>query len=369
MDITERISMCLLRVRARMPFFGVLALFAEHRLSTEVPTAATNGRSIIFNPGFAATLRPEQLDAVMVHELLHAALLHTTRRGEREPVLWNIAADIVVNGIVRKEKGLTLPGDPLLDLSLEGFEVEEVYRILESKAQRLEAGLLAGDLLIPVPGQTGASAEEVRALAAHWRTALNEAMTMARQAGKLPAGMERHVDMVLEPRLDWRSILWRFIVRTPIDYSGFDRRFLGRGLYLETLEGESVSLRVAVDTSGSISQRDLASFLAELREIVRLYPNLEAQLYYCDAELYGPFPLDSDGLKRAQGGGGTSFIPFFERMAREVHSDIPSALVYLTDGHGAFPREKPELPVLWVVAAGGLPSNKFPFGEVARLDQ
>ena len=360
--------MCLLRIRARMPFFGALALFAEHRLSDDVLTAATDGRSVIFNAAFADSLSPKQLDGVMVHELLHAALLHSPRRGQRDPILWNIAADIVVNGIVRQEKRLELPGSPLIDSKLEQFEVEEVYRVLEAEGRKLQAGSLGGDLLEPAGAAGEGLAGDKEGLAAHWRAALSQAMALARQAvGNLPAGVERHADAILAPQLDWRSILWRFVVRTPVDYADFDRRFVGRGLYLETLVGESVQLRVAVDTSGSISEHDLAAFLAELREVVRLYPQLDAQLFYGDAALYGPFPLDGEGLKRAKGGGGTSFVPFFKKMAEEMDSGSEGLLVYLTDGHGKFPDKKPDLPVLWVVTPGGLPSRRFPFGEVARL--
>ena len=175
------------------------------------------------------------------------------------------------------------------------------------------------------------------------------------------------MDAILAPRLDWRSILWRFVVRTPVDYADFDRRFVGRGLYLETLTGESVHLRIAVDTSGSIGDHDLAAFLAELREILRLYPQLEAQLFYADAALYGPYPLDGEGLKLPKGGGGTSFVPFFRKMAEELDPGSSTVLLYLTDGHGTFPDKQPDLPVLWIVTPGGLPSRRFPFGEVARL--
>ena len=83
-------------------------------------------------------------------------------------------------------------------------------------------------------------------------------------------------------------MLWRHVVRTPVDYGGFDRRHVSRGLYLEELEGESVNVRVAVDTSGSVGQQDLRRFVAELREIIRLYPHINASLYFADA---GPLQL------------------------------------------------------------------------------
>lgn len=370
MDVAEKISLCQLRVRARMPFFGALALFAEHRLDGSVPTAATDGRTVCFNPRFAAGLGPAELDAVMVHELLHAALLHLPRRGAREPRLWNIAADIVVNGIVRAEHWLRLPGQAVTDEELEDFEVEEVYDILRTRRARPAKWILDGDLQGPggedAEDLTGAAAAELRA---HWRGALREAAVIQRsfQHGNLPAGLERLVGAVLEPQLDWRSVLWRFLVRTPVDFAGFDRRLVGRGLYLEELAGETVRVCIAVDTSGSIDSEELGQFLAELREILRLYPHIEAELYYADAELYGPHPLEEAALGLAQGGGGTSFEPFFKKMEQCEGLDAP-LLVYLTDGYGTFPKRVPEAAgVLWIVTQGGLESSRFPFGEVTRL--
>lgn len=106
-----------------------------------------------------------------------------------------------------------------------------------------------------------------------------------------------------------------------------------------------------------------------MRGILVAYPHLDGQLWYADAALYGPYPLSTDTpLSQPQGGGGTSFLPFFAALAQEsaTPSSAPLA-VYLTDGYGDFPAQPPDGPVLWVVAPGGLASEEFPFGEVARL--
>jgi hypothetical protein len=359
----DRIAASVLRIRARMPFFGALALFVEHVVSAQVPTAATDGRTVFFNPEFAASLKPSELDAVMVHELLHAALLHQTRRARRDPRLWNIAADIVVNGIIRTEKHLALPDGAVVDPVLAKFEVEEVYERLLGSKREFVFEWIGADLLEPGDG----SHECAEALRAHWRDAIRHAQTLVESVagGKVPRGMLRHVGQVTDPPLDWRTLLWRFLVRTPVDFAGFDRRFIGRGMYLEELAGETVRVRVAVDTSGSISSAELGVFLSEVREILSLYPGLEGELYFADSALYGPYEFSEEGMRRSRGGGGTSFVPFFRRM--ELEGDGNGVLIYLTDGHGTFPREAPAQEVLWVVSAGGLASAEFPFGTVARL--
>ena len=85
--------------------------------------------------------------------------------------------------------------------------------------------------------------------------------------------------------------------------------------------------------------------------------------------MYGPYPLGADApLPQPEGGGGTSFRPFFAALARESATSSGERLaVYLTDGYGDFSAQPPDDPVLWVVAPGGLASEAFPFGEVARL--
>ncbi len=360
----DTLSACILRLRKKAPFFGALSLFMHHGLDDTIETACTDGISVFFSPTFVDSLTPEEIDAVMVHELLHAALLHMGRRGARDPYLWNVAADIVVNGIIRKQPGLTLPLNPCIDYKLENYEVEEVYEILQSSVSPPSIVWIGQDIMadasIPL---------EADKIQAHWKQALQEAATITRALGHgaTPNGMQRLIDGITDPQLDWRSILWRFLVRTPVDFTNFDRRFIGQGLYLESLDGESVSVRIAIDTSGSISSTELASFITELREILRLYPQLDCELYYADAALHGPFTPEDENFENPVGGGGTSFVPFFDHLEETLSFGTTAVLVYLTDGYGTFPTRIPDQPVLWVVTPGGLPSATFPFGTVARL--
>jgi predicted metal-dependent peptidase len=377
MNAEERIAVAILRIRHRQPFFGVLALFAEHRLDPAVQTAATDGKVVVFNPEFAQSLSDSELDAVMVHELLHAALLHCPRRGERDGYLWNLAADIVVNGIIRQEPSLVLPAGACMDPDLEGYEVEEVYEIIRDRKKKPKNVWIGPDLFPagrPLENdQTAAAGARIPAdlteQEAYWKQAWQQATLLVEASGKgtLPAGLKLSIEALTAPQLDWRSLMWRFLVRTPVDFSGFDRRLVGRGLYLEALEGESISVRIAVDTSGSVDAGILTRFLSEVNEIVRLYPHLNAELFYADTSLYGPFGLSEALVEAPRGGGGTFFAPFFEHVAKSVEPGETTLLIYLTDGRGSFPRRTPEQPVLWVVTPGGLPSPDFPFGEVARL--
>jgi predicted metal-dependent peptidase len=132
------------------------------------------------------------------------------------------------------------------------------------------------------------------------------------------------------------------------------------------MDGETVSVALCIDTSGSIDDETLGRFLNELRGILRAYPKVDVQLYACDAKLHGPWPIDaeSEGIPKLPGGGGTDFRPFFKHLDKTT---APDAAIYLTDGYGDFPKQAPQYPTLWVITPGGLGAKSTPFGEVARL--
>lgn len=381
----RRISAAQLRLRTRHPFFATLALFAPLRFTDAVPTAATDGHALFFNPAYLDTLDDAELDGLLTHEILHAALLHALRRGEREPRRWNIACDIVVNGMAR-ESGLQLPAGAVEHPPWADMQAEEVYARLLREPPARPLDLLLVDLLAPATGadapapagESGAgplSAYRRAAIEAHWKTALNQARVVVnrlaeKRQGTLPVGNALEWGAVTEPQLDWRSILWRHLVRTPTDFYGFDRRFVGRGLYLDAMQGEAVEVAVCVDTSGSVGNDELGMFLGEIDGILGAYPHVYCQLFFCDAALDGPHELDTGAAPpRPVGGGGTDFRPFFRWLAKHPpsHGSAERLAVYLTDGYGTFPASAPEDNVLWVVIPGGLGSQEFPFGEVARL--
>lgn len=391
-ELEDLISATRLRLRMHAPFFAALAMFADVRFTEAVPMAATDGRTLWFHPQVYGDLPADQRDALFLHELLHAALLHPLRRGLRVLEIFNIAADIVVNGMVSAEPSLRLPHGAIRDERLENFSVEEIYELLQKQPPRERAFLPLQDLMSPgtinpADHSTAKSPlsdshigehksfgphhdHDLQELEAHWKQAIQQARVLAQGQGKgeLPAGLQRHLDAIAEPQLDWRSQLWRYLVHTPNDYSGYDRRFIHQGFYLDYLEGESVEVYCCIDTSGSVGDEELNLFLAELRGILSAYPMLRCWLFYADASCYGPYELqEGSDIPKPKGGGGTDFRPFFRRAAKHWNHENQALCVYLTDGYGDFPKQEPSLPTLWVVVSGGLEDAEFPWGEVIRL--
>lgn len=365
----ERLMAVMMRIRGDHPFFGTLALFATFHLNDQVATAATDGKDIWLNPAFIKPLDFHALAGLIVHELLHAALQHCLRRRERNRLLWNIAADIVVNDIILENTDYALPQGAISDHELGRLSVEEVYEQLQVNRCR-QPSLQMIDL---VERQVDAPdvQQDLREIKSHWHGAISQARTIAKLSGRgyghEAASISREIEEFLDPTLGWRDLLWQYVLSTPFDYSGFDRRFIWQGLYLDEVIGEKVQAAIAIDTSSSISQGELAEFISEIQGLLDAYPVFEGTLFYADTELYGPYEFSNiDEIPKPQGGGGTSFVKFFQYMEKNLCDDKPLCL-YFTDGFGEFPAKPPDLDVIWVICSGGVCSEEIPFGKVVRM--
>jgi predicted metal-dependent peptidase len=172
----------------------------------------------------------------------------------------------------------------------------------------------------------------------------------------------------VSPRLSWRALLARYmcaLARNDYSYRRPSRRE-GDAL-LPSLAGEGIDIVVALDTSGSLTDADLAEFAAELNALKGELRG-RVTLLACDEALdeRGPWQFEPwDALRMPpglRGGGGTRFVPVFEWIERErLRTDV---LVYFTDGEGEFPASAPDYPVVWVVK-GRAP---VPWGDRIQLD-
>ena len=145
-----------------------------------------------------------------------------------------------------------------------------------------------------------------------------------------------------------------------------NKRFLHTGLYLPSLNVPTLgTIVVIIDTSGSISQKELDVFAAELHAVLLIYPGTEIKVIYVDAAVANVEDLSiNDFNLHAKGGGGTDFKPGFEYIEKE--GIMPSCALYFTDGYcNSFP-EEPDFPTLWLLTdkANFTP----PFGEVIRIN-
>jgi len=376
------------------PFFGSLLFRLKGRESRSVKTMATDGISLFYNPDFVAPLNAATLCGVLAHEVLHPGLQHHVRRSGRNPKRWNEACDYAINPILL-DAGLHLPEGFLVDPRFHEMSAEQIYNQLQTEAEQdsgdpddiqeteegtatphvsandsdeLSAPVTEGGigqvLDAPVADEETPTAEEQ---AREWSVAVNQAVTLAKQAGKVPAGVERTLDGAAEAGVDWRELLRRAWSETaPADYSWLrpNRRHIWAGLYLPGVVREGVGeVAIAVDCSGSVNSRQLRLFEAEVRSILEGQRPQRVYVLYFDAVVHEveTFEAGQSVSLNPVGGGGTEFGPCFEWL--EEHGVRPQTLVFLTDLYGSFPNSEPDYPVLWASTGG----RRAPFGQVIPM--
>ena len=375
----EIISKCKLQVRKECQFFGALMLFASIKETKKYDTACTDGKDIYFNMDFLKSLNSSEQNALMLHEVLHMALLHVTRRQNRDPKIWNIAADIVVNDLILRNTTFILPKGAITDKTYRDKSVEFIYESLLKDNKYKKHKSYIQDLKDGGTNDNSSQADGLE-IESYWKDKIqvlknsdmvnNSDKFGSNTTGGLPDGMDREVENILEPEVNWRHALWKYVGRTPADFDDLDRRFLYRGLYLEGLMTEALEVSVCVDTSGSVSRDLIDQFVAEINGILKSYPHVKCDFFFCDCQLSGPFKISSsEEIPMLKGGGGTSFVPFFKYLEKnnENHMGSHKVSIYLTDGYEEFPKFVPKDPVMWLVSADGKETSAFPFGEVIRI--
>ncbi len=318
-ESVRRASGCVTALLRKQPFFGSLALRLPLRADAGRATLAADGREIRYSPRWIAETDAHVIEAAIARVVLACALKHHTRRNERDPERWQMASQLVTHALLR-DAGFTLPPE-----------------------------------------------------AEAWDEAMHQALSLAKAEGRVPGGVEETVRDAHASRLDWRTLLRRYMTdaaKTDYSWSLPARRFIDAGLYLPSIRSEGIgTVAVIVDTSGSLPTDMLASFWSELRGIAaELQPEsvvvLQVDAAVQDAAEYSAADLP-DGIA-VKGRGGTDFRPGFAWL--DEQGVRPAVCLYFTDmACSRYPETEPDYPVLWVNHADP-PSDRTrePWGE--RID-
>lgn len=340
-------------------FITTVCFSMQHIWSFDVPTAATDGTKIWFNPTFWMSLDPEEQFFLLQHETWHPCYMHMLRRGDRDPRRWNIAGDHVIN-LPLIAKGGKMPKGGYADPQYTGMSTEEVYDLLPNDP--CDDNPFLGDIKEPEgvdPVQAGKDLEDIIIRAAIQSKASDD------KPGTIPGVIQIFLDNLLNPKLPWHRILQKYFhARNKSDYSyrKFNRRFFPR-YYLPTLDGEALlEVTIAVDASGSVSNEDFQQFIAEIAAILR---NLKPSKITIITFDYGIRSVDvvtdvaSLMAVKFTGRGGTAIEPVLDW----VKENKPNVLLVFTDGEFRFHRPDPpkKTDVVWLIHGG----RKFnaPFGK------
>lgn len=340
------------------------------------PTMGTDGYHLYYHPDFLKKVSVAELQGVIAHEILHIVCKHLSRIQTREFKRWNVACDLAINPLVLRE--FKLPSGCLQDPQYDDKSAEFIYSNLPmSKGgdKDGDSGTLdsheewknwgKGDGKKGDKDSSGGNGQldSSEAMEAEWQQRVAMAATQARVQGKFPASLESVIGDLLQPKLDWKSLLQdRITSCAKNDYrlNPPNKKHLYRGFILPSIGGESINIAVGVDDSGSISDEEIKEFLSEVKGICEAYEEYTIHLFMADAAIHQHVELHQfDPLpKIAVGRGGTDFRPVITEAEK---LDITS-LVYFTDLYGSFPDKEPKVSVIWVCTTDQVP----PWGSLIK---
>jgi predicted metal-dependent peptidase len=367
----DKISKAKAKLVMMQPFFASLIcnmpMYEDATINP--PTMCTNGKYIKWHPEFVEKCTLDETMFVLCHEVGHPMLMHMLRRGERHPVLWNIAGDYIINDMLIKENIGSMPEGGLHDpakVKAGGGTTEGVYELLREEYEK-QGGLPDISDQFDNCEDAGGSEADQTLTESEWKIAVQQAANAAKMCGRLGSSLERFVSEVLKPKVDWRAALRRFVNKqAKIDrsYARPKRRFLAENLYLPGLSGERLGeIVVAVDCSGSIASKEIDEFAAELRAIKEdMLPDMLHVVYFhSEVCKHDRFPADEELVIAPNGTGGTAFSPIFLHLAQEGIE--PECAVVLTDLCCNDFGDDPGYPVLWVSTMKG----RAPWGDVILM--
>jgi predicted metal-dependent peptidase len=306
-------------------------------------------------------LKPKEIEFLFGHEVLHCVYDHFGRRGDRDPMLFNVANDYAVNGDLKKHRvGEFITSVPCLyDSKYEGLSSEEIYDDLYENAEKINMSDLIDKLLddhLDGEGDSDSdddgdekdgkgkkpklSAEERQKIKDEIKEAVLAAAAASDGAGNLPAGVKRLIQDMTAPKLNWREML-RMQLESTIKSDFTWMRASRRGWHMDAVmpgmkNDELIDIAIGIDASGSIDERMLRDFLAETQGIMDQFQSYKIHIFTFDTRVYNPQQYNSDNLDticdyEVKGGGGTDFDAIFNYLKEEQIE--PKRLVVFTDGY------------------------------------
>jgi predicted metal-dependent peptidase len=359
--ILEKLTTARVGLLLKAPFFGNMATRMQLIDASDwCPTAATNGRNFYYNRDFVNKLSVKKLEFLFGHEICHCVFDHFGRVGSRDRMLSNIAQDYAVNQILVDER----IGDKITEVQIcydskyRGKAWEEIYDELYEKAEKItmpellkQLGDLLDEHIKEGDGQGGEGDQEgkgnkpgmTKEEAQKIKDEIKQAMIQsaaAAGAGKTPAGIQRMIKDLTEPKIDWRELVRQeiqSIVRNDYAFTRPNRKSMHSGAILPGMkEATTIDIGVSIDMSGSIGDADARVFLSEIKGIMDQYEDFKINLWCFDTDVYNHQEISHDNAHdledyEPQGGGGTDFEVNWTFM--EENGIQPKKFIMFTDGY------------------------------------
>ena len=367
-EVMDRIITARIGLLLRHPFFGNMATRLRIVAADEwLGTAAVDGRNLYYNTQFFNAMNNKEIEFVVAHEILHMVFDHMGRRDDRDPMIYNISADYIVNNTLVRDRIGTIPSivQCYQDFKYEEWTSEAVYDDLFEEAKKNGEEYLKqlGEMLdehLDMDGDDGDgdageekdsngqgvskskpkfSNDEIKKI----KDEIKEATINAAQsagAGNTPAGVQRIIKQLTEPKMNWRELLQQQIqstIKNDYSFSRPSRKGWQTGAILPGMNfDQTIDICIAIDMSGSIGNAQAEDFLGEVKGIMDEYKDYNIKIWCFDTEVYGEDDFTAeDGREiteyEIKGGGGTDFMANWTYM--KEHDIQPKKLIMFTDGY------------------------------------
>lgn len=437
MTIEEKLAAVMVKLRQFSRYYSIMYSKLPKVEDERCQTMGISTKEIIYNKDFVERLSVGELIFVNLHEIAHFALMHPFRMKDRNRDIFNIACDLYVNKLVCEEfrwrpgtkvyQGTTeivIPSaDKIIysdDIDIEKDTVEELYERLKKMTHAKEDGIYMkvyerensgryngkeglhipkdpteakeiGEVKISdrmsetfqLVGVDGNS-EKKRQLENQVKRIMREAITQSKMFGNSPGELETRVEEILVAKVNWSKLVKKYLIQDIQRESSFhttDKRMSYQEAIFPGMitpnDGKLERLKVCIDTSGSISDKRLAIFVAQLKQLLNKY-KVNAELIFWDTEISSKGNFKNyEELKKIQpkGRGGTDPECLFEYFESRECRVKPSLIIVFTDGYFSISEEnaakwrKKFKNTLWIIedrAHGDKVS--MPFGKVTVFD-
>lgn len=337
----------------------------------EIQTACTNGKYIKWNSKFFYNLPPETRVSVMAHELWHIGYMHMIRINDRNPIIWNMAADHVINLMLVEHNftwdgyfnnGMKIKDNIFCDSQFKNMTTEEVYEKLleggESTSYQMQD-------IIPVDNGDNEKGNKSSVISAVV-SAIQQA-NMSKKAGSIPGEIEMYVDKFLNPKLPWQVILQNFFTELTNDdysYRKPNKRFTDP-ILPSISDGEGLSnLLYFIDTSGSITDQEILRVNSEIKYIKEQLEPEKLTVIQFDTRIRNIRVFEKDDPFSEiymVGRGGTDLTEVYEY----IKNNPADAAIIFSDLY-VTPMDDPGIPVVWIVVNSSIVP---PFGTHVTLNE
>lgn len=354
----EKITKAKIRLYDEAPFLSYiinhLQYIEDNNLKYKSMAVDNFGRCY-YDRKFIEELDEDELKGVLAHEALHCALEHLSRINERDSEIWGIATDIVINNMIINQ-GIRLPSGGLIPHHNE-FEIP-MHKIKLLNIDKKMAEMIYNELRAQLPEKEkikiiismkgfdehrqgdknkSSGGTEIKIDEQDWKKILAEANTFAKQKGKGSAQLDRIVEAALTKKINWKVLLSRFMtndISSDYSYARPSKRSFGAGAYLPYMMKENMNVTIAIDTSGSIQQKELSEFMGQVYAITKSFHNIKLTLLFHDDKIVKEQHFNNMNLRQILkvkpcGGGGTSHQEVMD-YAKKKSANV---LVCFTDGY------------------------------------